>query len=189
MWPIKNDQNNKSNFVKCERDSGGSSACSCQVHISNTASDHHYCDDLYFIFYNLYFTFPTPLTTIYQTREGTWSQLALSIQGRSSVKTFLNCVWAGTQIIDGRLANIIRSASSVSGSHHIIIVVLNNIWACVIIISNDTSSQSSSSLRLSSPATTGPQVPGRRGRTHQNICFFRICFTTGPWLSPPILTW
>jgi len=35
-------------------------------------------------------------------REGTWSQLALSIQGRSSVKTFLNCVWAGTQIIDGR---------------------------------------------------------------------------------------
>ena len=143
MWSIKNDQNNKSNFVKCERDSGGSSACSCQVHISNTASDHHYCDDLYFIFYNLYFTFSTPLTTIYQTREGTWSQLALSIQGRSSVKTFLNCVWAGTQIIDGRLANIIIRSASVSGSHHII-------------ISNDTSNQSPSSLRLSSPATTRP---------------------------------
>ena len=63
------------------------------------------------------------------TREGTWSQLALSIEGRSSVKTFLNCVWAGTQIIDGRLLNI-------ENPHYrdliiiiVIITIMNSVWA------------------------------------------------------------
>merc|ERR1711874_723605 len=46
---------------------------------------------------------------------GTWTQLAISVEGGRTIKTFINCSWVTTQIIDGHSFSVASQPDLVVG--------------------------------------------------------------------------
>ena len=74
------------------------------------------CSSVGSIFHFTIGTFPFRSVTIpAYLHNNTWTQLAISVEGGRTIKTFINCSWVTTQIIDGHSFSVAPQPDLVVG--------------------------------------------------------------------------